>query len=162
MAGSGPPRASFSSGAQHVQDFNKAQADAILKKRLKNAEAGLARAEKKLRSLKRAVSGLPASHPGLDDDLSAIGALTSAANKLPYATGAQAWALTDFSAFGRSLVDDADAAAGRATILPEMATNALKVLRVNAGETDYELATVSGGSGLTEPQVMARTSLRAF
>jgi hypothetical protein len=32
--------------------------------------------------------------------------------------------------------------------------NALKVIQVNAGETDFELATVSGG--LSQPQVMAR------
>ena len=31
--------------------------------------------------------------------------------------------------------------------------NALKVVRVNAGETDFELATVSGGSGLAQFQV---------
>ncbi len=37
--------------------------------------------------------------------------------------------------------------------------NALKVIRVNAGETDFELATVAGGSGLTQPQVMARLSI---
>ena len=33
------------------------------------------------------------------------------------------------------------------------AGNALKVVRVNAGETDFELATVSGGSGLAQYQV---------
>lgn len=52
----------------------------------------------------------------LDTDLSAIGALTSAADKLPYATGAGTWALTTFTAAGRALVDDADITAQRATL----------------------------------------------
>lgn len=52
----------------------------------------------------------------LDPDLTAIGALASAADKLPYATGAGAWALTTFTAAGRALIDDADAAAQRATL----------------------------------------------
>lgn len=39
-----------------------------------------------------------------DADLAAIAALTSAANKVPYATGAQAWALADFTTTGRAIV----------------------------------------------------------
>lgn len=34
---------------------------------------------------------------------------------------------------------------GRLALLPSMTSNALKVLRVNSGETDYELATISTG-----------------
>lgn len=52
----------------------------------------------------------------LDADLSAIGALTSAADRVPYSTGAQAWALATLTTFGRSLIDDADAATARATL----------------------------------------------
>ena len=38
-------------------------------------------------------------------------ALTTAANQLIYATGADTFAMTALTAFGRSLIDDADAAA---------------------------------------------------
>lgn len=52
----------------------------------------------------------------LDTDLSALAALVSAANKVPYATGAGTWALADFTAAGRSVVGAADAAAQRAVL----------------------------------------------
>lgn len=46
-----------------------------------------------------------------------------------------------------NLSDVADVQTSRNNILPSKTGNALKVLRVNAGETDYELAAASGGIG---------------
>ena len=52
----------------------------------------------------------------IDADLTAIAALTSAADKVPYSTGAQAWALATLTSYARTLLDDTDAATARGTL----------------------------------------------
>jgi hypothetical protein len=90
-----------------------------------------------------------------DAGLTSIAGLTTAADKMVYTTGSDTYAVTDLSAFARTLLDDADAAAARTT------------LGVSAGQaiTAMGIYSISGGTltalydnGLT----VARTSTGTY
>lgn len=66
--------------------------------------------------LKGQIEGLGEDKQPIDALLSALAALVTSADKVPYFTGADAVALAAFTAFGRSLVGGADAAAVRALL----------------------------------------------
>jgi hypothetical protein len=73
----------------------------------------------------------------LDATLTALAGVTTAADKLIYATGADAFATTDLSAYGRSLIDDADAAAARTTLgLGTIATQNANNVSITGGSID--------------------------
>lgn len=62
------------------------------------------------------IAGITTGYQPSNANLTAISALVSAADKLPYFTGAGAAAVTTLSAFMRTLLDDPDAATAQATL----------------------------------------------
>lgn len=104
-------------------------------------------------------SALAAKQP-LDATLTALAGLTVAADKLVYATGADAFATTDFSAFARTILDDANGPAVLVTIggQPLDATlTALAGLTTAADKLVY--ATASDTFATTDFTAFARTVL---
>jgi len=83
----------------------------------------------------------------LDATLNSISNLGTAADKTIYTTGVDTWAETTLTAFGRSLIDDADAAGARNTLgLGDLAVE------------NSPLAVAKGGTGATNT-AGARTNL---
>lgn len=93
--------------------------------------------------------------------LSSLAGLTTAADRLAYTTASNTWAVTTFTSFGRSLVDDADAAAGRTTLgLGTIATQAASSVAITGGSITgiTDLAIADGGTGASTA-ANARTNL---
>lgn len=97
----------------------------------------------------------------LDATLTAWAALSTAADKLGYFTGVDTCTLTDLTSFGRSLIDDADAAAARTTMgLGSIATQAANNVSITGGSITgiTDLAVADGGTGASDASG-ARTNL---
>ena len=81
----------------------------------------------------------------LDATLTAIAAATTAANKLIYFSGVDTVTVMDFTAAGRALLDDADAAAQRTTLgLGTIATQNANNVNITGGSIDG--ITIDGGT----------------
>lgn len=82
--------------------------------------------------------------------LTSLAGLTTAADTLAYTTASNTWAVTTLTSFGRSLLDDANATAGRATLgLGTIATQAASAVAITGGSITgiTDLAVADGGTG---------------
>lgn len=91
----------------------------------------------------------------------ALGNLTLAADKLPYMSSTTAMSLADLTTFGRSLIDDTDAATARTTLgLGTISTQDSNNVSISGGAITgiTDLAVADGGTGASTA-ANARTNL---
>jgi hypothetical protein len=99
------------------------------------------------------VTGSGGGGGALGASLTALDTLTPAADRLPYFTGAASAALATFTAAGRAIVDDPDAAAQRTTLgLGTIATQAAATVAITGGAITgiTDLAIADGGTGASD------------
>lgn len=99
-----------------------------------------------------------ATYQPLDTELTGLSNVTSAANELPYFTGTGTATTTTLSAFGRTLIDDADNTAARSTLgLGSMAVQSSNTVSITGGSITgiTALAIEDGGTA-------ANTAVGAF
>lgn len=97
----------------------------------------------------------------IDPALTALSGLVSSGDKLAYYTGIDTLALTDFSNFGRQLVDDVNAGAARTTMgLGTLSTQDFNAVNITGGTIVgiTDLAIAEGGTGASTASA-ARTNL---
>ena len=84
-----------------------------------------------------------------DAGLQSIAGLTTSANQTIYTTGSDTYATTTLSAFGRSLIDDANAAAARSTLgLGTLATQSSDSVAITGGTISGLTSIASSASSL--------------
>jgi hypothetical protein len=94
-----------------------------------------------------------------DPALASIAGLTTSANQVIYTTGADTYATTSLTAFGRSLIDDADAATARTTLgLGSISTQAANSVAITGGTADLTSATI-GSATITGGTITGITDL---
>jgi hypothetical protein len=115
----------------------------------------------------RTALGVPSSSTSLTN----FGALTNAANKLPYMTGSDAWSTTDLTAFARTLLAAGDASAFNALLSGGTAVGVLAASIANPGYVKLNLAgnnfiiqwgstgVSSAGGSITYPTAFASFSV---